>query len=85
MLFSPKSLTFHRILLDVTLEVRRNVGIDINRGDGTLRLAKTTVNALVRVNVDHVFGFVDTIHGADGHAGLVLDTNASFGYDIRHF
>ena len=50
------------------------------------RLAGGTVDALVRMNeILVVFIFsVDAVHGADIHAGAVLQVYARLGYDIGH-
>src|SRR5580765_6490408 len=63
-----------------------------NRVDRTRRHAGTTVDALVRMNVQHlsrwklrfVFPRVDAVHRAYIHASRVLRTNAWLADDVRH-
>jgi hypothetical protein len=73
------------ILLDKALPVSGYVGIDENSGYGTLRLAKTTVDALVWIDINHVLAFIDAIYRTNGHTGLVHHANARFGYYVRQF
>src|SRR5207248_6305815 len=54
-----------------------------------LRLADTTVDALVRVNKQHVreaflVTLIDAVDRTDLHAGLVLDADARLADDVSH-
>ena len=74
----------NQVLLDEVLPIWRNVSVDEDRVDGALRLAKSTVDTLVRVDVDHVIAFVNAVHRANSHARLVFDADTRFGYNVRH-
>jgi hypothetical protein len=50
-----------------------------NRAD---RFTRTTVDALVRVDVEHTVAFVDAVHGAFIDAGTVLDVYTWQGNDV---
>src|SRR5262249_52360745 len=50
----------------------------------THRLAGATVDALVRVDHQHVLPLVEAIDGADLHAVSVLTLDARIGNDVRH-
>jgi len=52
--------------------------------DRAHRLARTAVDALIRLDVEHAFAFVDAIDGALLDAGLVLHVDACGGDDVRH-
>jgi len=77
-------LSFDGILLNEVLPISRNVGVDEDRIDRALWLAKTTVDTLVRIDENLVVAFVDAVHGANSHAGLILDSDAGFSYNVRH-
>src|SRR5688572_8845435 len=55
-----------------------------NRLDGALRLAERAVDALLRIDDQHVRPLVETVHGADLDAVHVLALDAVFGDDKGH-
>lgn len=83
-LIARDPLRFGCVLFDVRLPICRHVGIHENRGNRAFWFAKSTINALIRVNDDHVVSFINAVHGTNGHAGLVLDSDAGFCYNVRH-
>ena len=82
---TPNLLGHIPILFDVTLPVRRNIGVDKDRRDGTLGFTEAAINALVWVDVHHVIAFVNAVHRADVHAGLILDSDAGFRDNVGHY
>src|SRR5262245_8188007 len=92
---SPMYLCSH-----VVVGVARNEGLPLpgrlvegeNGLDGTGRHARTAVDALVGMNVQHlgrielrlILARVDAVHRADVHACGILRTDAWLADDIRH-
>jgi hypothetical protein len=70
--------------LDEALPVGGHVGVDEDGVHGALGFAEAAVDALVGVNKHLVFTLINAIHGANGHAGLVLDANTGFGNYVGH-
>jgi hypothetical protein len=70
-----------RVKFDVFI---RRVRVRHDRVHWALWLAHTAINALIRVDDEHVFAFVKTINGAHIHAIGVFTFNAVFVYDICH-
>src|SRR5215471_8853351 len=70
--------------LGVLLPLGRQLIVDEDRLDGAHRLARAAVDALIRMDVEHRLALVDAVHGADFHAGLVLDIDAGFRDHVRH-
>src|SRR6266545_1487901 len=70
--------------LRVLLPLGGQLVIDEDRLDRADGLAGSAVDALVWVDVEHGLALVDTIHGANLNAGLVLDIDARFRDHIRH-
>ena len=68
---------------DVVLPLRRNGAVVEDRLDRALRDARLAVDAVVRVDVEHLLPFVEAIAGADRDAVGVLATDAGFGDDKR--
>ncbi len=83
-LLGAKFLRHFLVLLDVTLPVGGDVGVHEDRGDRALWLAQTTIDALVRMDVDHVVPFVDAVHRADVHAGLILNADTRLRNNVGH-
>lgn len=81
---SGDSLRFDPVLLDIILPIRRHICVDEDSGDRALGLAKTAVNTLVGMYVDHVVSLVDAINWADGHTRFVFDANARLSDDVGH-
>src|SRR5262245_31502559 len=79
-------IVLEELLVDVgvLLPLGRQLIIDEDRLDGADRFARTTVDALIRMDVEHRLALVDAIHGTDFHAGLVLDIDAGFRDHVRH-
>src|SRR6476661_5578385 len=63
---------------------RRDILLREDGGDGTLRLASATIDALVGVDVQLVLALVDAVHGAHVHTGAVLDSDAGLDDHVRH-
>src|SRR5262249_6567967 len=59
-------------------------GIGLDGVDRAFRLAHPAVDALVRVNDQHVLALVETVYGADFDAVGVLTLDANFGDDVSH-
>ena len=49
-----------------------------------LRLTDTAVDALIRMNDEHVLAFIEAVHRTDFHAVRVLTFDAIFGDDVSH-
>ena len=65
--------------------VETGLGIGLDRFRRAFRFAHTAVNALIRMDDQHVFTFVEAIDGADFHAVHVFAFNAIIGHQIGHF
>src|SRR6185437_10244485 len=72
------------VLADEGLQVFRNVFLRIDRAHWAFWLTRTTVDALVRMDIQLVFALVDAVDRADVHAGAILHTNTRFGDYVRH-
>src|SRR5438105_15112498 len=72
------------VLRDVAFPLRRRVFLREDRRHRALRLAGTTIDALVGMNVELILSLVDAVHRAHIHAGAVFYTDARFGDDIGH-
>src|SRR2546426_6494521 len=72
------------VLRDVRLPLRRRVFLREDRGDRTLGLAGTAIDALVGVDVELILALVDTVHRTDIHAGAILQIDARLGDNVRH-
>src|SRR5207253_1546266 len=70
-----ESAAFDSVLFDVRLPLGRDVGVDEDGGDRALGLAEAAVDALVRIDDEHLIHLVDAIDRADGHARLVFHAN----------
>ena len=79
-----------RALEDITIDLhvlllrRRHVFLGKDRRHRTLGLAGTAIDALIRLDVEHLLAFIDAVHGTDVDARLVFDVDARFGDDVRH-
>jgi len=60
------------------------LGIRLDSLGGPLGFANATVDALVRMNDEHVFAFVEAINRTDFDAIGVLALDTVFGDDISH-
>jgi hypothetical protein len=61
-----------------------NIILVINSFDRTHWLARTTIDALIRLDIQHSSAFVNAIHRAFFDAGLVLHIDARFSDHIGH-
>src|SRR5258708_17216944 len=68
----------------VLLPLRRHVFLGEDGRDGALRFARAAIDALVRVDVQHVGPLVDAIHGAHVDTRAIFDVDARLGDHIRH-
>src|SRR5262245_47236916 len=73
-----------RVRLGERLPLGGDVVLVEDRLDGADRLAGATVDALVRVDVEHPFALVDAIDRAFLNARLVLHVDARLGDHVRH-
>src|SRR5947208_2085353 len=55
-----------------------------DRRHGAFGLARAAVDALIRVDVQHVLALINAIHGTHVHAGPVLHVDAGFRDDVGH-
>jgi hypothetical protein len=55
-----------------------------DRLDWALRNAGFAIDALVRVDIEHLLALVEALHGAHHHAIGVLAAEAGFGNDMSH-
>src|SRR6478672_3782412 len=78
------TLEHFAIYLDVFLEVGGYVLFRKDRGDRTLRLAGTAVDALVRMDVELFRSLVNAVHRTNIDAGAVLRILAGFSYYVGH-
>jgi len=62
-----------------------SVSVRLDSVHGAFRLAHTTINALVRLNDQHVLALVETIYGADLDTVRVLALDANFCDDVSHW
>jgi len=60
------------------------LGVCLDGFGRAFRLADAAIDALVRVDHEHIFAFVEAVHGADFHAVHELTLDAGFGDDIGH-
>ena len=60
------------------------INIRNNCLSGAFRLTDATIDALVRMNDQHVLTLVETINRADFNTVGVLALDAGFGNDVRH-
>ena len=72
------------IVLRVLLPWTWDVIFVINSFDRADRLASTTVNALIRLDIEHASAFVDAIYWALFNARLVLNIDTGFGNYVGH-
>jgi hypothetical protein len=70
--------------LDVFPEIRRNILFRENRRHGALGLARTTVDALIRMDVELVRALIDAVDRAHVDARPILRILAGFRDDVRH-
>src|SRR3981081_1449638 len=55
-----------------------------NRLDGTLRQTRLAVNAMLRINVEHLLVLIEAVAGTDGDAVGVLAVMTGFANDEGH-
>src|SRR5205823_11475833 len=65
------------------LPLRRHLGSREDCGDGALRDARPAINALVRVDIEHLLILIEAIGRADGDAIGVLAIVARLGDDTE--
>src|SRR5258708_29778113 len=68
----------------VLLPLCRHVFLGEDGRDGALRFARAAIDALVRVDVQHVGPLVDAIHRAHVYTRAIFDVDARLGEHIRH-
>src|SRR5258708_23427515 len=68
----------------VLLPLCRHVFLGEDGRDGALRFARAAIDALVRVDVQHVGPLVDAIHRAHVYTRAIFDVDARLGDHIRH-
>ena len=59
-------------------------GIRFDRVGRAFRLANTAIDAFVRMDDQHVFTLVETVHGADFNAVHIFALDAVFSDDVGH-
>src|SRR5579862_13622 len=80
------------ILSDVVLPLLGHLVERENRFDGARGHARAAVDALIRMDVQHLGGFecglvftrMNTVHGTDVDAGRVFGANAGLGNNVGH-
>src|SRR5207247_11124778 len=70
------------VLGDEALALRGAVFRGGGRRHGAFGLARAAVDALIRVDVQHVLALINAIHGTHVHAGPVLHVDAGFRDDV---
>ena len=70
------------VQLQPLLKARLGIGLDCI--SGAFRLTHAAIDAFIGVNDQHVFAFVETIHGADFHAIHIFALDAVFIDDVGH-
>jgi hypothetical protein len=78
---SSKNSTFGGVILGPLL---RHVIFVVDRLDRAYRLARTAVDALVGVNVEHAVALVDAVDGTFVDARSVFDVHTREGDDVSH-
>ena len=68
----------------VFLPLTRSVVFVEDRFNGADRLAGTTIDAFVRLDVEHPLALVNTVDGAFVHTGAVLQVHTRLSDDVRH-
>jgi hypothetical protein len=73
-------------VVGVDLEPRfeAGFGVRLDRVSWAFRLANATINAFIGVDDQHVFTFVEAVHGADFNAIHIFALNAVFSDDVGH-
>ena len=69
---------------DVLPHVLGDVFFGEDRRDGALRFACPAVDALVRMDEELVWPFIDAVDWAHVDAGAILSVDTGFGNDVRH-
>jgi hypothetical protein len=69
---------------DELCHLRGHIFQSEDRFDRTLRFAGGAFDALIRMDVVHVFAFVYAIHWTDFHATGILEADARLGDDVCH-
>jgi hypothetical protein len=70
--------------LDELLEIRGHVLFRKNCGDRALRLARAAIDALVGMDVELIWSFIDAVDRTHVDTGAVLRILAGFSYDVGH-
>jgi len=79
-----QAFALDRVQFDVLPEVFGHVAVNKDGVNGAFGFTEATVDALVGIDKNLVVCFVNAVDRAHGHAGLVFDSDAWFGYNIRH-
>jgi hypothetical protein len=78
------AIEYVAIQLDVLLQVRRHVFLGEDRGNGTFRLARSAVDAFIRMYVKLLRTFVNAVHRTNVNARFVFYANARFCNYVGH-
>lgn len=78
------ALEYVPVDLDVLLEIRRHVFLGEDRGDRALRLARSAIDAFVRMYVELLRAFVNAIDGTNVNARFVFRIDAGFSDYVGH-
>src|SRR3954470_8185660 len=73
-----------RVDLRERLPLLRQRVLGEDRLYGALRLARTAVDAFLRIDDEQALRLVNAVDGADVHARAILDVDARFRDDVRH-
>jgi hypothetical protein len=73
-----------KFAVELEPSLSRRLAVRNNGFYRTLRLTHPAIDALVRVDHQHVFALVETVHGANLHAIHVFAADAGFCDDIGH-
>jgi hypothetical protein len=71
-------------VLGVNVPLIRDVVLVVDRLYRADRLARTTIDAFVGMDVQHACALIDAIDGAFFDTCLVFDVDAGFGNGVRH-
>ena len=81
---SALSAEMRAILFNVVRPFLRHVGIRKNRSYRAFRLARTTINALIRMDVVLILPFVYAVNGTDLDAARVFRPDTRLGNYVWH-
>src|SRR5690606_976929 len=70
---------------DVPFPFLGHIVLVVDRLDGAFGHTGFTVDAFIRMDVQHLFAFVEAFHRADDHTVGVLTTVTGLGNHMRHY